>query len=398
MLRIGLTGGIGSGKSTVAARLLDRGAVVVDADRLAREVVEPGTPGLARIAATFGPSVIAQDGALDRAALGAVVFEDPAARRTLESITHPLIQARTRELFAAAPPEAVVVHDVPLLVELGMAPNYHLVMMVHADEQVRQERLVSDRGMDPQAARSRIAAQAGVVQRRAVADVWLANHGSRDELAAAVDRVWDARLAPYNRNLLTGTRAALTGPARLVPPDPTWPAQAQRLINRLQHVLGDRAVQIDHIGSTSIPGLAAKDVIDLQVGVAQLVDADEPGFIADLAAAGFPRMAGNTWDSPKSWSPDVANWQKRFHGGSDPGRIVHVHVREIGSAGWTAALLFRDWLRAEAGERAAYVELKRSLAASSATTGEYAEAKEPWFDQAFERAREWSGYSGWQPS
>lgn len=397
MLRIGLTGGIGSGKSTVAARLLEHGAVVVDADRLAREVVEPGTTGLTRIAETFGPSVIAQDGTLDRAALGAVVFEDPAARRTLESITHPLIQARTHQLFAAASRDAVIVHDVPLLVELGMAPNYHLVMMVHAHEQIRQDRLVGDRGMDPQAARNRITAQAGVVQRRAVADVWLENHGSREDLMATVDHVWDARLAPYNQNLLTGTRAQLIGPARLVPPDPTWPAQAHRLIARLQHVLGDRAVQIEHIGSTSVPGLAAKDVIDLQVGVAQLADADEPGFIADLAAAGFPRMAGNTWDSPKSWSPDVANWQKRFYGGSDPGRIVHIHVREIGSAGWTAALLFRDWLRADPTERRRYETMKRRLAASTSTTGEYAEAKEPWFDAAFDRAREWARDTGWRP-
>ena len=109
--------------------------------------------------------MIAPDGALDRAALGALVFADPAARRTLESITHPLIQARTQDLFAAAAREAIIVHDVPLLVELGMAPGYHLVLMVHADEQIRQDRLINDRGMDPEAARSRIAAQADVAQR-----------------------------------------------------------------------------------------------------------------------------------------------------------------------------------------------------------------------------------------
>lgn len=395
MLRIGLTGGIGSGKSTVAARLAAHGAVVVDADRLAREVVEPGTPGLDRIANEFGASVIASDGSLDRAALGAVVFADPAARRTLETITHPLIQARTQELFAAAPHEAVVVHDVPLLVELGMAPGYHLVLMVHADETVREDRLVKDRGMAAEAARSRIAAQASVPERRAVADVWLENHGSREELMAAVDAAWDDRLAPYNQNLLTGARAAMTGPAVLVPPDPSWPAQAARLMARIQRVLGSRAVQIEHIGSTSVPGLAAKDVIDLQVGVARLADADETAFIADLAEAGFPRVVGNTWDSPKAWDPDISHWQKRFHGGSDPGRIVHLHVREFGSAGWTAALLFRDWLRADASERADYVALKRRLAAATTTTGEYAEAKEPWFDDAFQRARVWAVATGW---
>lgn len=398
MLRIGLTGGIGSGKSTVAARLAARGAVVVDADRLAREVVEPGTPGLQQIATSFGPAVLAADGSLDRAALGAIVFADANARRTLEGITHPLIQQRTRELFVAAPPEAVVVHDVPLLVELGMAPAYHLVAVVHADEAVREDRLVGDRGMDRGAARSRIAAQATEAARRAVADVWLVNHGSRDELSAAVDRVWEDRLAVYNANLLTGTRVRLTGPPRIVPPDPAWPAQAERLVARLHHVLQQRAPRIDHIGSTAVPGLAAKGVIDLQVGVPRLADADDPAFVSDLAAAGFPRVTGNTWDSPKPWAPDIALWQKRFHGGSDPGRIVHVHIREIGSAGWTAALLFRDWLRADAGEQAAYVGLKRALAAASATTGEYAEAKEPWFDAALQRARDWADRTGWQPS
>lgn len=394
MLQIGLTGGIGSGKSTVAARLQAHGAVVIDADRLAREVVEKGTVGLAQIESAFGTGILTGDGSLDRAALGAVVFAEPNARRTLESITHPLIQTRTRELFAAAPRAAVVVHDVPLLVELGMAANYHLVLVVHADEAVREQRLIGDRGMERADARSRIAAQATVAARRSVADVWLENHGSRDELAASVDRVWGERLVPYNANLLAGARATVRGPAVIVPPDPTWPTQAQRLIARLHHVLQGRAPRIEHIGSTSVPGLAAKNVIDLQVGVPRLPDADEPGFVADLTQAGFPRVDGNTWDSPKSWDPDITHWQKRFHAGSDPGRLVHVHVREIDSAGWTAALLFRDWLRAADDERAAYEETKRARAGSTVTTAQYAEAKEPWFDQAFERARQWTDRLG----
>ena len=178
MLRVGLTGGIGSGKSTVAQRFSALGAVVVDADVLAREVVAPGSEGLGLVSGRFGDRVLAPDGGLDRAALGAIVFADPSARRALEEITHPLIARRTGELFAAAPTDAVVVHDVPLLVEKHMGPGYHLVVVVDADEQVRLDRLVQTRGMDVEDARRRIAAQASEQERRAAADVWLDNGGS----------------------------------------------------------------------------------------------------------------------------------------------------------------------------------------------------------------------------
>jgi dephospho-CoA kinase len=194
VLRIGLTGGIGSGKSTVSALLADRGAVVVDADRIAREVVEPGTPGLAAVVEAFGDAVLTADGALDRPALAAVVFADPEARRRLDGIVHPLVRARATELAAAAPQDAVLVNDVPLLVETGQAGSYDVVLVVEADVQTRVSRLVA-RGLTEADARARIAAQATDEQRRAVADVVLDNSGTRDELARQVARFWDEQVA-----------------------------------------------------------------------------------------------------------------------------------------------------------------------------------------------------------
>lgn len=195
MLRIGLTGGIGSGKSTVAALLAARGALVVDADRIAREVVEPGTPGLAAVVGAFGPGVLTADGALDRAALASIVFADPEARARLDGIVHPLVRARAEEVVAQAPTDAVVVQDVPLLVETGQAGRYDLVLVVEADLESRLARLVQ-RGLGEDDARARIAAQATDEQRRAVADVVLDNSGSPDALAEQVDRFWTERVAP----------------------------------------------------------------------------------------------------------------------------------------------------------------------------------------------------------
>ena len=190
-----MTGGIGSGKSTVAALLAERGARVVDADRIAREVVEPGTPGLAAVVAEFGPEVLTADGALNRPALAALVFGDPAARARLDAVVHPLVRARAAELVAAAPPDAVVVQDVPLLVETGQAGSYDLVLVVETDLATRVARL-GERGLAAEDARARIASQATDEQRRAVADVVLHNDGDRDELAAQVDRFWTERVQP----------------------------------------------------------------------------------------------------------------------------------------------------------------------------------------------------------
>ena len=196
MFLLGLTGGIAAGKSVVARRLVELGAVHVDADVLAREVVEPGTPGLAAIAERFGPGVIAADGSLDRPALGAIVFSDDAARADLNAITHPAVWRRAQELFAEAEardPHAVVVYDVPLLVEAMRERSFgfDLVVVVHADRAERIRRLVEVRGMSPQEAEGRVAAQASDAERLAVADVVIDTNGTMDETIAAVDALWE---------------------------------------------------------------------------------------------------------------------------------------------------------------------------------------------------------------
>src|SRR3954447_13078295 len=195
VLSIGLTGGIGSGKSTVSALLAQRGAVVVDADRIARDVVEPGPPRVAAVADPFGEEVLGAAGALNRPALASIVFADPQARARLDGIVHPLVRARAVELAAAAPTDAVVVHDIPLLVETGQAGRYDLVLVVQADPEVRVTRLVQ-RGLTEADARARIAAQATDEQRAAVAHVVLDNSGTRDALAAQVERFWAERVLP----------------------------------------------------------------------------------------------------------------------------------------------------------------------------------------------------------
>ncbi len=193
MLKVGLSGGIGSGKSQVARGLAERGAVVIDADVLAREVVLPGSPGLAAVVAEFGADVLAPDGSLDRPRLGSMVFAEPERLAALNAIVHPLVAARTRELMAAAPADAIVVHDVPLLVENGLAGAYDVVVIVDAAEETRLARLTTDRGMDPDDARARIAAQASRQQRLAVADVVVDNNGPLAALEPQLDALW-ARL------------------------------------------------------------------------------------------------------------------------------------------------------------------------------------------------------------
>ncbi len=194
-MQIGLTGGIGAGKTAVARRFAELGALVVDADALAREVVAAGTPGLAAVVAEFGPGVLRPDGELDRPALGRLVFADEDKRGRLNAIVHPLVRRRAAELIAAAPAGAVVVQDVPLLVETGQADRYDLVVVVEAPAGLRAERLARDRGMTAEEARSRMAAQATDEQRRAAADVVLVNDGSVEDLRAEVDRVWRERVA-----------------------------------------------------------------------------------------------------------------------------------------------------------------------------------------------------------
>jgi dephospho-CoA kinase len=193
-MRVALTGGIGSGKSSVAARLAAHGAVVVDADAIAREVVEPGTPGLAAVVAEFGAGVLRADGSLDRAEMAAIVFADPERRAALEAIVHPLVGRRSAELIAAAPADAVIVYDVPLLAESAgtgrdRRGEFDVVVVVEAPVEDRVRRLV-DRGLTAHDARARIAAQATDEQRRAIADHVLDNSGDLEHLHAQVDALW----------------------------------------------------------------------------------------------------------------------------------------------------------------------------------------------------------------
>jgi dephospho-CoA kinase len=176
--------------------LAELGAVVIDADALAREVVRPGTDGLAEVVAEFGPGVLTPTGELDRAAMGRLVFADEDRRRALERIIHPRVRARSVEIVSAAPPDAVVVNDVPLLVETGQAGSYQLVIVVLASEATRIDRLVRTRGLSEADARARIAAQATDEQRRAVADIVIENDGTLAELRAAVDAAWRNDILP----------------------------------------------------------------------------------------------------------------------------------------------------------------------------------------------------------
>jgi dephospho-CoA kinase len=190
VLRVGLTGGIGAGKSEVSARLAAQGAVVIDADAIAREVVEPGTEGLAEVVEAFGPEVLLPDGRLDRPRLGEIVFADPELRGKLNAIVHPRVGARMAELEGEAAPGAIVVHDVPLIAEGGRTDAYDLVVVVDAPPRVQIDRLVRRRGMTREQAKARMAAQASREQRLAIADIVIDNSGSLTELDRQVGDLW----------------------------------------------------------------------------------------------------------------------------------------------------------------------------------------------------------------
>lgn len=189
-MRVGLTGGIASGKSTVSEIFAELGAVIIDGDKLAREVVERGTPGLAQVVEAFGPEILTPEGDLDRPRLGQIVFTDDARRKVLEGIVHPLVFERYAALEAAAPTDGVVVHDIPLLAETGRADTFDAVVVVEAPVEVQVERMLRDRGWTREDAESRIAAQATAEQRRAIATHLIVNDGSLADLRARVEEVW----------------------------------------------------------------------------------------------------------------------------------------------------------------------------------------------------------------
>jgi dephospho-CoA kinase len=305
------------------------------------------------------------------------------------------VGARTAELMAAAADDAVVVHDVPLLVENGLAPRYHLVLVVDAPVPARVDRLVRDRGMAESDVRARIAAQADEARRRAVADVWLDNSGTPDQVLAAVDDLWADRLVPYEANVRLRRMSDRGGP-KIVPYRESWPADAARLIERLRVAGGELVSRIDHVGSTSVPGLAAKDVIDIQVAVASLADAD--ALAEPFAQAGFPPWPF-TQDTPHPPDADPALFAKRMAVAADPGRWCNVHLRVEGSRNWRETLMFRDWLRAEPEPRADYQRMKEHVADEHATgtIPEYGVGKEPWFDRVWAEMAAWAERTGWRP-
>lgn len=202
MLSVGLTGGIGAGKSEVSRLLVEHGAVLVDADRIAREVVAPGTEGLAAVVEAFGTEVLAADGSLDRPLLGSIVFADPKRLAVLNGIVHPLVGARSRALEEAAAEDAVVVHDVPLLAENSLAPLYDLVIVVDVSPRTQLDRLVRLRGTTEDDARARMAAQAGREDRLRIADIVVDNDVPLDALRRRVDEVW----AELTRRASAGAR------------------------------------------------------------------------------------------------------------------------------------------------------------------------------------------------
>ncbi|OBJ59704.1 dephospho-CoA kinase [Mycobacterium sp. 1423905.2] len=404
MLRIGLTGGIGAGKSALSTTFSQCGGIIVDGDVIAREVVEPGTEGLAALVDAFGEDILRPDGSLDRPALAAKAFRDDEARAKLNGIVHPLVGKRRAEIIAAVAQDAVVVEDIPLLVESGMAPLFPLVVIVHADVELRVKRLVEQRGMAEDDARARIAAQATDEQRRAVADIWMDNSGDPESLAERARDVWRNRILPFAHNL--SERQYAPAPVRLVPADPTWPDQARRIINRLNTACGHRAVRIDHIGSTAVPDFDAKDVIDIQITVTSLDVADE--LVEPLLAAGYPRLEHIVQDAAQDDLRSTAThydhgvnpalWDKRLHASADPGRPTNVHIRALSRPNQEFALLFVDWLTADPQARAEYADVKR--AAADGADGDivrYVTAKEPWFSEAYRRAWEWADATGWKP-
>jgi dephospho-CoA kinase len=295
---------------------------VIDADVLAREVVAPGTAGLDEVVAAFGPVMLGADGALDRPALGTRVFGDEAARRLLEAIIHPRVRARTAELVAAAAPDAVVVNDVPLLVETGLAPTYHLVLVVEAAEATRIRRLVQSRAMTDEQARARIAAQSGDDRRRAAADVLLRNDTELADLDGRLDQLWHGRLRPFEENLRLRRPAPDPGDV-VVAPDPSWPAQADRLMARIRHAFG-ADVDVEHVGPTAVPGTPAPDVLHLELTVdpAAAVSAVQD----TLAAIGLPRRP----EQPEHREHPAAGPPVWWHGNADPARPVRLSVTRLG--------------------------------------------------------------------
>lgn len=291
MLRIGLTGGIAAGKSVVTERLGRLGAVVVDGDLLARAAVEPGSDGLGDVVAAFGRGFLGPDGALDRPALGRLVFADSTARERLNAIIHPRVRTAAAHVIGQAPEGAVVVEDMPLLVETGQAARFHLVVVVDAPHDVRIERMASRRGLQRSDAEQRIAAQASREERLRAADAILVNDRGLGDLLAAADALWHERIVPFRDNLgagrpATAPRASSSGRAGLAGTS----ALSRRVRAKLEAVL-PAGVSVHPAGSSSGRSTDDDDVRRAVVSVS-LTHAWEVPTVSDaVTEAGFPRVA-----------------------------------------------------------------------------------------------------------
>lgn len=378
MLRIGLTGGIGAGKSTIAEEFRERGIPVIDADEIAREIVEPGEPALESLLSEFGEQVLHPDGTLNRGGLAVAAFSDPQSTAKLNAIMHPAIVERTREHYERHAHASIVVHDVPLLVENSMTRQYHLAVLVDTPADIRLKRLVDSRGMDPADAQKRISAQAGDAERLAACDVVIDNSGTPESAQAAFAEVFEKRIQPFADNLAAGRTAERSG-VQLVPAGEQHARAAQRLSSRMSHALAEAGLsdaEVEHIGSTSVPGLLAKDIIDLQV--LTTTEAEWDAAAEALTAAGYPQHHVDAFDD---WD-DAGHVAKRFHRNADPGQPVNVHVRTRGSLSARFAAHFAQRLRTDAALRADYEGTKKRLAEQlidDRSTSRYIEAKEPFF-------------------
>ncbi|MCQ9366847.1 dephospho-CoA kinase [Brevibacterium sp. 91QC2O2] len=346
MLRIGLTGGIGAGKTTVAQLFRERGVPVVDADRVAREVVEPGMPALAALAHEFGPAVLDADGGLNRAELASRAFADQAHTDALNAIMHPAIAARSRELFASYERSSIVVHDVPLLVENDLAPDYQLSVLVDVPADIRLERLVAGRGLDPADAQARIARQADDETRRAVCDIHLDNAGDLSRVTDAFGKIFDLRLSPFAENLRLGLAAA-RGPVELRPR--SWPAETARTVARIRRATARLGLSgIEPSGPGAVADLPALDLMEFHLRVDRPAD---PRLEVALEQAGFVPAPGDWSDDWEDGTPVEA--LRRF-ASADPGRPTVLYVGEPGSRAFDFAVWLRELLRSDAAERASF--------------------------------------------